>query len=185
MYIYIYYIIIHIIFPLFLTQPVDAARSTSPRTARAGSRATAAASCGGWSWRRGPTCLWPWTSAGRRGGRGGRGGGWEVGEATSSFHRNLLWNLGSFHFEVRMGTCMDNGTSHLKSQNHRHHFPLVTPCDPRWPPVNPWISGAAADLLGRRGLQDLREGPRGGRTPGERDGPGAQLKLSRRATVGR
>mmetsp|Transcript_73347 Transcript_73347/g.148401 ORF Transcript_73347/g.148401 Transcript_73347/m.148401 type:complete len:201 (+) Transcript_73347:1278-1880(+) len=32
--------------------------------------------------------------------------------------------------------------------------------------------GAAADLLGRRGLQDLREGPRGGRTPGERDGPG-------------
>jgi hypothetical protein len=29
--------------------------------------------------------------------------GWEVGEATSSFHNwNLLWNLGSFHFEVRM-----------------------------------------------------------------------------------
>ena len=35
------------------------------------------------------------------------------------------------------------------------------------------MSGAAPDLLGGRGFQDLGEGPRGGRTPGERDGPGA------------
>lgn len=54
-------------------------------------------------------------------------------EFTVEFRQFPLWGSDG------AGTCMDNETSHLKSQKHQlpSFSQKVTPCDPRWPPGEP------------------------------------------------
>ena len=88
----------------------------------------------------------------RGGGVGGVGavgglGGWGSNqqfpqlEFTMEFRQFPLWGSDG------AGTCMDNKTSHLKSQNH--HLPSFSQkvSDPMWPPVTPrWPPGESMNF---------------------------------------